>query len=357
MKTAIPTIKPTAPTGDGLATRAEILKSLSTDRQTFDQARRRFPIRWPTYYLDLVGDSPETDPIANMGRPHPEEERTDRGDIRDPVADRLLRPVPFVVRKHRDRVIILATKQCHFYCRFCFRREEPVNRTNQPSEQDWRVILNFLETHPEIEEPILSGGDPLTLDNDMLFGIRNRFEAIPSLRRWRIHSRAPVHFPLRITRPLLQGLRGRLPLTIVTHYNHAKELTDEARRVAGQMHGAEIGYQNQAVLLAGVNDDVEEQVRLWRGLAELGIVPHYLHHPDRARGNARFRLSIDRGLAIFKQAREQLGPSAPRYVLDLPDGRGKVSVEELVAVDAGNYRYTHPDGIISHYRDIDSAAG
>lgn len=344
---------PARPSND-FAARSEVTRRLGSDAEVYQRARRRFPIRWPRYYLNLVGTSPQSDPIARMGGPHPDELRPDRSDISDPVADLLLRPVPFVVRKHRDRVIILAAKRCHFYCRFCFRREEPVNMAAQPGENDWREILQFLASQPEIEEPILSGGDPLTLTDETLFWIREQLERIPSLLRRRIHTRAPVHYPQRVTRQLTRGLVGTLPLTIVTHYNHAHELTGESRRIAGLLGAMGIAYQNQAVLLAGVNDGVEVQLSLWRGLHELGIAPRYLHHPDRAPGNARFRVTIARGLRIYRGFRDRLQSPAPRYVLDLPDGRGKIPVESLEPMADGVYRYLHGNGLVSHYRDIDA---
>jgi len=332
--------------------RDELAARLALSSDTLEAARARFPVQWPRAYLDLVGEDPANDPIARMGRPSAAELEPHGGDIADPIADQLLRPVPFVVRKHRDRVIILAAKKCHFYCRFCFRREEPVAKAAEPDRADWARIFDFLRAHPEIEEPILSGGDPLTLDNDTLFWVRDRLRAIPSVRRWRIHSRAPVHFPIRVNETLLAGLAAGLETRLVTHYNHVREIGREAGRIAALAARCGVGYENQAVLLAGVNDSAAAQAALWRGLLDLGLAPRYLHHPDRAPGNAAFRLTIARGLAIYREFLANHEGPAPIYALDLPDGSGKVPVTALEPLGGGLYRYIHQDGRVSRYQDI-----
>ena len=329
------------------SSREEVTRALSVTQETWRKAHRRFPIRWPRYYLDLA----RHEQIARIGRPTSREWREDIDDLSDPIADQRLRPIPFVVRKHPDRVIILATKKCHFYCRFCFRREEPVAKQAEPSWADWERIFDYLTQNPEINEPILSGGDPLTLTDPMLFRIRDALASIASVKKWRIHTRAPVHFPQRVTPDLPRELARGLPLRIVTHYNHHREITDETQRIANLMAENGIEYKNQAVLLAGVNDRLEDQLLLWRGLADLGIKPHYLHHPDRVPGNAAFRVTIQRGVALYRRLSDSLA-NCPAYVIDLPDGRGKAPVMDFVQKEKNIYQYSHPDGAISTYHDL-----
>jgi len=331
---------------------------LALDPETVQAVQATFPMSWPQYYLDLVGSNPLEDPIARMGRPDLAELRPDSGDILDPIADRALRPVPFVVRKHKDRVILLTTKKCHFYCRFCFRREEPHAKSGEPDISDWQNIFAFLAANPEIEEPILSGGDPLTLSDARLFWIRDKLADIPSVRRWRIHSRAPVHFPRRVTPALFNGLsHPRLPLMVVAHFNHPQEITSESARIATLATDNQIELQNQAVLLAGINDDAQTQVSLWQELSQLGVRPRYLHHPDRVAGNAHFRVSIPRGRAIYRDLCRDLNDGPPDYVLDLPNGRGKIPIMEMSAQGQGKYNYQHLDGSVSTYQDIPSEPG
>lgn len=337
-----------ARSGTSFASQAEIAERLAVAPSVLHAVRRQFPVRWPDYYLNLI-DGPNH-PIARMGRPDLGELEPDPGDLGDPVADMALRPVPFLVRKHSDRVILLTTKKCHFYCRFCFRRAEPFAQVGEPEPQDWQRIFAYLRANPQIEETILSGGDPLTLSDRALFSLRDELEGIASLRHWRIHTRAPVHYPARVTAHLVNGLKGRLPLRVVAHFNHASEITGETRRIAELFASAGISFLNQAVLLRGVNATLEAQCALWEGLAELGIAAHYLHHPDRAIGNAAFRLSLAEGRALFAALQTRLD-QPPSYVLDLPDGRGKVPIMDMVATSTHTWTYTHPDGTLSTYTE------
>jgi lysine 2,3-aminomutase len=317
-------------TSTGFVSRPEIAKRLKLEPKTLESVRKRFPVQWPRYYLDLVDESNPNDPIARMGKPSQAELQQHPGDLPDPVADLKLRPVPFIVQKHRDRVIVLTTKKCHFYCRFCFRREEPPQKETELSEQDWQTIETYLRQNPEIEEPILSGGDPLTLKDHQLNAIRERLLAIPSVTKWRIHTRAPIHFPERVTPGLIDALRSDKPLRIMLHANHPREITAETQRIARLFQAAGIELYNQAVLLAGINDDVDTQVALWQSCLDLNIHPYYLHHTDPVPGNAMFRVSMERGLAIECQGRARL-PEFPRYVIDQPSGAGKVPVAEVFA--------------------------
>lgn len=330
------------------ASHAEIRDRLSLDADLLNQAHRRFPVAWPKYYLGLAQEPA----IARMGRPEAAELAADQGDLADAVADRAQRPIPFVVRKHTDRVIILAAKRCHFYCRFCFRRDESVRKAAEPGLADWERIYAFLADHPEIQEPILSGGDPLTLSDRELIDIGSRLATIGSVRRWRIHTRAPVHYPQRIQEDLWAQLSRVLPLTVVTHFNNVAEITAESVRIAKMMARYGIDFQNQAVLLRGVNDDVPAQKALWEKLYALGMGARYLHHPDRTPGNADFRVTLERGLAIYRGFCGLWNGPVPTYVLDLPDGRGKVPVEKLFRVGPGKYSFQHPNGEVSHYQDF-----
>lgn len=333
--------------GRRFASQHEVVQRLRVDREWLSKLKGQFPVKWPAYYLDLVRDP--DGPIALMGRPTPAEWQEDVNDLRDPVGDHLKRELPFVVRKHRDRVILLVTKACHFYCRFCFRRDEPPSGGLTIGQ--WEQVFSYLRAHPEIEEAILSGGDPLTLSDAKLSWIGRHLHHETPIRRWRIHTRAPVHFPSRVTPKLVRGLVGLMPLRWITHFNHADEIGPETWRIAQLLASCGVGLLNQAVLLHRVNDSVEAQVDLWEGLGDLGIEGHYLHHPDRVAGNAGFRVTLEDGLRIH-QTSLQRTTRCPPYVIDLPDGSGKVPVCELEPLGEGCYVYHHPNGRCSHYRDL-----
>lgn len=294
---------------------------------TWDEVARRFPVRLPRAWL---GDAhrPE-DPRLLTALPDARELRVDLGDLADPVGDAAKSPVPWVVQKHPDRVLLLLTKRCHLYCRYCFRRAHQPGEEEDPSPEEWAGMLAWAR-RSGAREVILSGGDPLALTDARLF------EAIDTLRpevpRVRIHTRAPVTAPRRVTGALVRGLRARVPVWVVIHANRAEELEGESAAAVGRLVDGGIPVLNQAVLLAGVNDEVEVLERLCERLLELRVKPYYLHHPDAAPGNAHFRVDMRRGLALYEELRARVsGIGLPAYVHDPPDGSGKIAVEAWLA--------------------------
>jgi lysine 2,3-aminomutase len=318
---------------------------------TARQAARRLPLRFPTGYLDLADPSDPRDPIRAIAWPHPEELSADPEAIEDPVGEGDRSPHPLLVRKHPDRVILITTKRCHFYCRFCFR----AGSHPEPRWADLDGAVRALEGDPQLEEVILSGGDPLTLTDERLGALLARLGEVEGLRSARIHTRAPVHAPERITQALARVLNSssRLPVWLVTHGTHPRELRPELDGALARLADAGVPVLNQTVLLAGVNDDAETLRRLMTGLYQRRAKPYYLHHPDRIAGTARFRVSLGRGREIYRTLRTRLpGPALPQYVLDLPDGRGKVPVLEMERIGGRLWRYEHPDGSVSRYEDV-----
>lgn len=295
------------------------------------EAMRRHPARLTRYYLDLVDPADPADPIRRIAWPDAAELETGPGDLDDPVGERLVNPVPFVVRKHGDRALLLVTARCHVYCRFCFRRSFPDGEHRDPSPRALDRALSWLAGERGLREVILSGGDPLVLPDEALAELVARLSAIPHLTRLRVHTRAPVHDPARVTPALVEALSLGLPMRVVLHFNHPREITAETRRVAALFRDAGIPLLNQSVLLAGVNDDEATLERLSRALVREGIRPYYLHHPDRVAGSRAFWVEIERGLALYGGLARRLagGVGLPRYVIDLPDGTGKVPVASL----------------------------
>jgi len=320
-------------------------------------AVRRFPMRWPRPYLALAAAQGEEGPVWRMGSPTGDELTPDPGDLPDPVGEQRCSPLPYLVCKHPDRALLLVTGRCHFYCRFCFRQATPGGR--EPSAGDLDAALAWIEQTPAVREVILSGGDPLTLPDDRLATLVARLSAIDHLTTVRIHTRAPIHHPARVTEGLTDALAGRLPVWLCLHTNHAAELTPAVEAAIHRLRTVGVPLLNQTVLLRGVNDATATLEALFRRLYALGVRPYYLHHPDRAPGNRRFRLPIADGLAIVAPLRHQLpGPALPRYVIDLPDGSGKVPVAALTPLDGGRYRWEDPaTGAIVTFCDIPTAPG
>lgn len=282
-----------------------------------------FPVRVPRGY---VGDATTPDdPRLLTSLPQEQELRPDADDRPDPVGDRARSPLPWVVRKHADRVLLLLTKRCHLYCRYCFRRDHHPTGREDPTDEEWEAMLDYA-VRSGAREAILSGGDPLAISDARLFAAMDRLRpAIPVLR---IHTRAPITWPQRITPALVAGLAARKPVWVLVHANHPVELSPPVRAALGQLVDAGVPVLNQAVLLAGVNDDPQVLAALCEELVGLRVFPYYLHHPDHAPGNAAFRVTPEVGLEIYQALRRRVsGVALPTYVMDLPDGSGKIPVE------------------------------
>ena len=184
------------------------------------EAARRFPVRWTRYYLDLADGSDPEDPIRRIAFPEPAELEPHPAELADPVGERERSPCPYVVRKHPDRAILLVTSRCHVYCRFCFRRSFPDGEHREPSVEALDAALDYLAGESELREVILSGGDPLVLPDEELRRIVARLSAMPQLTHLRLHTRAPVHDPARVTPQLVRSLASGLPLWVVLHFDH-----------------------------------------------------------------------------------------------------------------------------------------
>ncbi len=317
----------------------------------FHAAAGRLPFRLPEGYLELIDPADAADPLLAVAWPHPEELRNDANAIEDPVGDRASRPHPLIVRKHADRAILLVTSRCHLYCRYCFRAGEQADRPERIRE-----AIDRLASERDLREVILSGGDPLVLPDDDLVEILRSLAEIPHLETVRIHTRAAAADPRRITPRLAKALADAAPapLWIVIHTVHSREITPDF--LAGCEHFRQAGLPllNQSVLLRGVNDEIGLLAELFRKLYARQIKPYYLHHPDRVRGTARFRLPLEQGLALYRGLRERIpGPALPLYVLDLPDGSGKVAVEAMERTGERAWRYVRSDGSVSTYADIE----
>ena len=282
----------------------------------------RFPIRIPRAWAE--GASDPDDPLLRTALPDATELRDDPADLPDPVGDAAMSPLPWVVQKHPDRVLLLLTKRCHLYCRYCFRRDHHPGAAEDPSDAEWAAMLSFA-ANSGAREVILSGGDPLAVSDARLF---EAIDAVPA-RTVRVHTRAPITWPRRVTPALVEGLRARAPVWMLVHANHARELSDPVRAALSRLVDAGLPVLNQSVLLAGVNDDVDTLAELSARLLELRVFPYYLHHTDPAPGNAAFRVDPHRGLALHRALRERTsGLGLPAYVIDRPDGSGKIPVEE-----------------------------
>ena len=307
--------------------RSELLRRFpGLPAKLVEKADALFPVRVTRSWAARMTERAD-DPLAAQVLPDPAELQPAEGDVADPVGEAGRRPAPYVVQKHGDRVLLQVTRRCHLYCRYCFRRDQ--HDTPEPSGHDLDRAISFARASGA-HEAILSGGDPLTLSDRRLFGVIDALR--PSIPVIRVHSRAPITAPYRVTEALADGLSRRRPVWMVVHCNHPDELSADVRGALERLRAAGVPLLNQSVLLRGVNDDPDVLARLSDALVELQVFPYYLHHTDPVPGNARFRVSVEEGLQIHAAlGRRVSGIGLPRYVIDPPDGSGKLDVARWAA--------------------------
>ncbi|MDR6759627.1 lysine 2,3-aminomutase [Mycoplana sp. BE70] len=290
----------------------------------------------------LIDNSDPSDPIARQFLPDAAELTALAEERADPIGDLAHSPVEGIIHRYPDRVLLKAVHVCPVYCRFCFRREMvgPTGLgTLTPEQLD--AAIDYIATHPEIWEVILTGGDPLVLSPRRLREIMQRLAAIEHVKVARIHTRVPVVEPERIDADLVAALKASGKTTYVAlHANHPRELTAQARAACARLIDAGVAMISQTVLLKGVNDDAEILATLMRAFVENRIQPYYLHHPDLAPGTSHFRLSLSEGRAIVERLRGHIsGLCQPTYILDLPGGYGKVPVLSAAVREEGDGRF------------------
>ncbi|OOL16782.1 lysine 2,3-aminomutase [Bombella intestini] len=283
----------------------------------------RYATAIPPAFQQLI-TSPD-DPIGRQVIPDARELQTMPHENEDPIGDEALSPVPGIVHRYEDRALLKPLLICPLYCRFCFRREHVGPDGGLLGEEALETAFHWIETHPQIREIILTGGDPLMLSPRRMKHIIQRLSAIAHIEIIRIHSRVPVAAPERLTTDLLDALETDRALWMVTHINHARELTEEARLAVRQMLCRGIPVLSQSVLLRGVNDTTESLEALLRALIAARIKPYYLHHLDSAPGTAHFHVPVEEGRALLESLRGRVsGLIWPTYVVDIPGGKGKV---------------------------------
>ncbi|MGZ0188935.1 MAG: lysine-2,3-aminomutase-like protein [Alphaproteobacteria bacterium] len=307
---------------------------------------RRYAIRVTPQMAELMvgGDD---DPIRQQFLPHADELIPSADDLVDPIGDDAHSPLPGLIHRYPDRVLLKPINVCPVYCRFCFRRET-VGAAPAMSPAELSAAFNYIEARPEIWEVILTGGDPLMLKPASLTKLVTRLETIPHVQVLRLHTRVPVAEPDRVTSDIVTAIKGtgRLATYVSIHANHPREITTNARAAAARLADAGLPLLAQTVLLNGINNNVETLSALMRALVAARIQPYYIHHPDLAPGTARFRLSIAEGQKLVAALRGNLsGLCQPTYVLDVPGGYGKTTLSASnVQSDGDRWRILDPFG-------------
>jgi EF-P beta-lysylation protein EpmB len=307
----------------------KLLQMLAIDSDDYLQhfnARKLFPVRVPKPYISRIKKGDFNDPLLKQVMPLSDEYiitsgySTDPLEEHDTVAEGLL-------HKYKHRVLMIVKSGCAINCRYCFRRHFPY-ADNSPSKVSWQPALTYIQNHPEINEVIFSGGDPLMASDEHLHWLIEQLEDIPHITRLRIHSRLPVVIPQRITDNLVNILsQTRLKATMVFHINHANEIDEAVKHAIEKLRRVRIPLFNQSVLLKGVNDNSEILCLLSEQLFDHGIQPYYLHMFDPVQGVAHFDVGEKRAKEIAQQMMARLpGFLMPKLVREIAGEANKTPI-------------------------------
>ena len=310
-----------------IRTAADLRQHLGLPPATNAAAERDFPTFVPIEFAARIRRGDPDDPILRQVLPDTEEDRLVPGFSGDPVGDLPAAAGGGLIHKYDGRALLITTAACGVHCRYCFRREFPYIDQSTRS-QNYAPALAAIGRDPTITEIILSGGDPLTLDDPAIDRLLSDLESIPHLTRIRMHSRMPIVIPSRITDTLIRRLRqSRLVPWMVVHTNHANEIDAAVTTALSKLIDHGIPTLNQSVLLAGVNDNLEALKQLSETLIDHRVIPYYLHQIDRAAGTHHFEVPHQRGLHLITQLKNRLpGYAVPQYVQDLPGQGSKLPV-------------------------------
>lgn len=294
-----------------------LLERLQLPLSLLEQARlaaQQFPLRVPVSFVERMQPGNLHDPLLRQILPLSEELQDMPGYTADPVGDLAALAAPGLLHKYHGRALLVTTGACAVHCRYCFRRHFPYQQQH-PGQQHWPAIREYVQAHPDIQELILSGGDPLSLGDNRFAELLQQIETLGQLTTLRIHSRLPVVLPSRISPALLAALATtRLKVVMVLHINHPNELNQALIAAIADLRHQEIHCLNQAVLLRGVNDSAQTLIDLsWR-LFDADILPYYLHQLDPVAGARHFDVPIEQGQHIMATVRARLpGYLVPRY--------------------------------------------
>lgn len=320
----------------GVRTPAQLLTLLNLPLELLSDAQKghtEFPVRVPMSFVNRMKKGDLNDPLLRQVLPLSHEtEATPDGFVLDPLGEADANKTPGIVHKYQGRVLLIASGSCAINCRYCFRRHFPY-ADNQLSTQEWLGALDYIRNRADINEVILSGGDPLNNNDQRLFTLIKAIEKIPHVTRLRIHTRLPIVLPARITDELINRLKAsRLNVVTVVHANHANEINEEVGDALTKLHGDNLHVLNQSVLLNGINDSSHLLKELSERLFTYRVLPYYLHLLDPVKGAHHFDVSEVQAQKIILELQATLpGFLVPKLVKEVHGRPSKTSISTPIS--------------------------
>jgi len=306
------------------------------------------------YYVSRIDPNDPEDPIRRQIIPTAGEVDDFTGMMEDSLAEDRHSPVPGLVHRYPDRVLMLVTTQCASYCRYCTRARIVGDPTQTFSKVDFEAQIDYIKRTPQVRDVLLSGGDPLTLAPKVLEDLLTRLREIPHLEIIRIGSRVPVFMPMRVTEELTDMLQKFHPLWLNIHVNHPNEISQELADATDKLCRAGVPLGNQSVLLAGINDCVHIQRDLVQKLIRIRVRPYYLYQCDLVEGAGHFRTPVAKGIEIIEGLRGHTsGFAVPTFVVDAPGGGGKIPVMPNYHISSSDHKFVlrNYEGFITTYEE------
>ena len=315
---------------NGISDPETLLKQLQIDPQPWSagfRARKLFAQRVPQSFIDRMEKGNPNDPLLRQVLPIIDEFNIHPEYSSDPLEEQS-NEIPGLLHKYHNRVLMIVKGGCAINCRYCFRRHFPYSE-NKGTKSVWQQSLRYISLHKEIDEVILSGGDPLMAKDDELRWLFSEIAKISHVKRLRIHSRLPVVIPARITSELIELMENnRLTTILVTHVNHANEINIELKQALQKLKAANVTLLNQGVMLKGVNDNADAQVQLSQALFDAGVMPYYMHVLDKVQGAAHFFISDQRAKEIMAELIERVsGYLVPKLTREVGGRKSKTPLD------------------------------
>jgi lysine 2,3-aminomutase len=302
----------------------KIMKLSQKEIMAINNLTGRLPLRITPYFASLIYDTKTSHPLRRNVVPVVEELLESSREKSDPLHEKMFSPVKGIVHRYPDRVLFTVTQVCSNYCRYCT-RSHSVGKLDKPGRNDYERAFNYIASHREVRDVLISGGDPLTLSDEMLDYILSNIRKIEHVEIIRIGTRVPVVLPQRITDGLISVLRRYHPVFISLHFSHPSEITPECEKACNKLADGGFPLGSQTVLLKGINDSVPVMKELMHRLLKIRVRPYYLYQCDLIPGSGHFRTTVRKGLEIIKGLRGfTSGYAVPTFVVDAPGGGGKI---------------------------------
>ena len=332
----------------------QVIHLTPSEERAVTRKSGRFIMGIPPYWVALMDPDDPTCPIRRQAVPVEEEYKLSPNDMIDPLGEDSHMPVPGLVHRYPDRVLLLVVEVCSMYCRFCTRSRVVGTTAGYSRSANIDAAIDYIRAHRKIRDVLISGGDPLTLSDERLDEVLTKLKAVPHVEFVRIGTRNPVTLPYRVTESLCEVLKKHKPVWMSLHFNHPKEVTPPVKKACGMLADSGVPLGSQTVLMKGINDRATIMKKLFHELLKIRVRPYYIYQCDPVKGTAHFRTPVSAGLQIIEKLRGHTsGYAVPTFVMDGPGGGGKIPLmpNYVVSVKDGVWTLRNYAGKLFTYKE------